>query len=266
MAGTVPEPRLAATLLLIRDRAMLEVLMVARHYQIDFASGALVFPGGKTSADDQQDEWAGHVDGDARGADRTARISAIRETFEESGILLARPADRRGEGAPLVGPDIADRLGQHREHVDRGETSFLDLMAGNGLVLALDALVHFGHWITPIMMPKRFDTHFYVAAAPDAQLASHDGRETTDALWLNPSEALEREARGEATIIFPTRLNLRKLACAESVGAALRRFSREPVITVLPQVGTGTDGKPCLRIPEVAGYGQTTEPLERIRA
>lgn len=265
MADMAKEPRLAATLLLIRDRASLEVLMVARHYQIDFASGALVFPGGKTSDDDQREEWADHVDGDARGADRTARISAIREAFEESGLLLARPADRRGEGAPLVGPDVADRLGVHRSATDTGEMSFLDLIASNGLVLALDTLVHFGHWITPVMMPKRFDTHFYVAAAPDEQLASHDGRETTDALWLDPGEALEREARGEAIIIFPTRLNLRKLAGARNVSDALARFSRELVITVLPQVSSGPDGKPCLLIPEVAGYDQTMEPLERIK-
>ena len=258
------EPRLAATVLLVRDRAALEVLMVRRHYQIDFASGALVFPGGKTSEDDRHADWAVCIDGTADGNDRTARITAVREAYEESGIILARHKGECGSGAPLVGPDIAERLAPHRAAVDKGEESFFELIRAHDLVLALDTLVHFGHWITPTMMPKRFDTHFYYAPTPDTQLASHDGRETTDAVWLNADDALAKEAAGEATIIFPTRMNLKKLARATAVAEGAYLFGGEPVVTVLPEVGKDADGNPCLHIPEEAGYGQTTEPLERI--
>ncbi|MEM8635461.1 MAG: NUDIX hydrolase [Pseudomonadota bacterium] len=261
----IPDPKLSATVLLVRDREALEVLMVRRHYQIDFASGALVFPGGKASTDDQHAQWDEAIDGEFAGDQQVARIAAVREAFEESGILLARPATARGRDAPLVGADIAESLAPHRAAVDRGEESFLELIRANDLVLALDTLVHFGHWITPTMMPKRFDTHFFLAPAPPSQLASHDGRETTDAVWLNADDALAKEAAGEATIIFPTRMNLKKLSTASNVAGSVEQFSSEDVVTVLPEVGTGEDGKPCLHIPEVAGYGQTAEPLERIK-
>ncbi|MEO0883572.1 MAG: NUDIX hydrolase [Pseudomonadota bacterium] len=262
---SAPEPRLSATVLLVRDRDELEVLMVRRHYQIDFASGALVFPGGKASDDDHHNEWPDCIDGNFTGYQRIARIAAVREAFEESGILLCRSSEARGEGAPLVGADIADKLSPHRAAVDKGELSFLELIRDHALVLALDTLIHFGHWITPTMMPKRFDTHFYFAPTPPAQLASHDGHETTDAMWLTAPEALRMEAAGEANIIFPTRMNLRKLAMVDTVPGGIAQFSSEPVVTVLPEVGKSDDGRPCLHIPDVAGYGQTTELLERVK-
>lgn len=260
-----PPPRLSATVLLVRDGADFEVLMVARHYQIDFAAGALVFPGGKSNPEDASPDWAAHVDGAFAQDDITPRIAAIREAFEESGVLLARSRDARGVGGRLVGVDMAEKLAPYRGPVDRREQSFLGLMKDSGLVLALDLLIHFGHWVTPEMMPKRFDTHFYLAKTPAEQIASHDGRETTDAVWLNPQKALEMEARGEATIIFPTRMNLIKLGKATSWAQAADMFTDEPVVRVLPTVGKTGDGKPCLYIPEAAGYGQTMELLSNVK-
>ena len=216
--------KLSATVLLVRDKSELEVLMVARHYQIDFASGALVFPGGKAHEEDEADAWDDHADGNFSGIQRAARVCAVREAFEESGILLARPVGARGIGAELVGADIADRLAPMRGAVDRREESFLELIKVNGLVLALDTLIQFGHWITPDMMPKRFDTHFYLASTPGDQVASHDGRETTEAKWLNPSTALNMASTGEVTIIFPTRMNLEKLKAAQTVCDAQELF------------------------------------------
>ncbi len=258
-------PRLSATILLLRDAPDLQVLMVERHYQIDFAAGALVFPGGKACDDDSSPDWAAFCDGSTTGVQRTAQIAAIREAYEETGLLLARPVDGRGLGAPMVDQAGAARLAPFREGVDRGEISFLDLMRDNGLVLACDALVHFGHWITPEMMPKRFDTHFYMAPTPAGQKAVHDGRETTEAVWVNPASALQKEADGPATIIFPTRMYLLILSEAASAAAALSNFAQREVVTVLPKLDTDDDGKPCLRIPEQAGYGQTLEPLERVK-
>lgn len=259
------EPRLSATILLLRDAAPKpEVLMVKRHYQIDFAAGALVFPGGKAAAADASPDWDDWTDGDYGPVQQDARIAAIREAYEESGLLLARRRAVRGPGAPLVGADIADLLAPHRSAVDRGEMSFLTLMKEHDLVLALDSLVHFGHWVTPVMMPKRFDTHFYLAPAPLWQIAAHDGRETTDAVWLSADEALLQELDGKATIIFPTRMNLKKLTRATSVDQAVGLFASEPVVSVLPKAGKSPDGEPCLYIPEEAGYGQTMELLSRV--
>ena len=263
MTDSPVPPKLSASVLLVRDAGLLEVLMVARHYQIDFASGALVFPGGKANDEDAAADWGDLVDGAFDGTQRTARISAVREAFEESGILLARSADRRGIGAGLIGPKVADRLAPLRGAVDRQEESFLGLIRESGLVLALDTLIHFGHWITPAMMPKRFDTHFYLAPTPAEQIASHDGRETTDARWLNPLEALEMAERDEATIIFPTRMNLKKLGAASSVAQAQNLFADEGIVTVEPSLGKDETGQPCLFIPEEAGYGQTSELLDK---
>ena len=261
----IATPRLSATVLLVRDNDVLEVLMVARHYEIDFAAGALVFPGGKANDEDESTAWEAYVDGDFDAAQRAARIAAIRETYEESGVVLARPKTMRGAEANLVGADIADKLAPFRESVDRREQSFLELIKANDLVLAADALIHFGHWITPAMMPKRFDTHFYLVKAPSGQIASHDGRETTDAVWLNPLKALDMEVAGEATIIFPTRMNLRKLGAAKTCAELGHLFMGQPVVSVLPEIGKTDAGEPCLNIPAEAGYGQTVELLSYVK-
>ncbi len=258
-------PKLSATVLILRDSATVpEVLMVKRHYQIDFAAGALVFPGGKATEEDSSPGWDDWTDGDFGPVQQDARIAAVREAFEESGLLLARPKAQRGTGQPLVGADVADHLDPYRSAVDKGEYSFLKLMKDHDLVLALDSLVHFGHWITPVMMPKRFDTHFYIAPAPPDQIANHDGRETTDSVWIGAQAALHAEENGEAVIIFPTRMNLKKLARASSVAEAVQKFSEEGVVTVLPHAAKTDEGEPCLVIPEEAGYGQTIELLSRV--
>lgn len=265
MTTTPDAPRLSATVLIVRNGPSVpEVLMVKRHYQIDFAAGALVFPGGKATQEDSSSEWDAYTDGDFGPVQQDARIAAVREAFEESGILLARPQGQRGTNQPLVGPDVAEKLDPFRAAVDRGEQSFLELIRDNDLVLALDSLVHFGHWITPDMMPKRFDTHFYLAPAPPDQIAAHDGRETTDSVWIGAQAALDAEEAGEAIIIFPTRMNLKKLATAKSLEDAVERFGRETVVTVKPVESETPEGEPCLIIPEVEGYGQTIELLSRV--
>lgn len=257
--------RLAATILLLRDAPDMEVLMVRRHDAIEFASGALVFPGGTTVPGDRAEGWATRADGGFTGDELALRVAAVREAFEESGILLARRSDSRGRDAPLVGAEMADALAPLRGPVDRGEADFLDLVAEHDLVLALDRLVHFGHWITPPVAPKRFDTHFYLAATPSGQTARQDGHETTEAIWITPEAALAAEEEGRATIIFPTRLNIRRLALAGSTGEALRRFTGQEVPTILPEVIRDEAGTAFLRIPEVEGYGQTIEPVAKVQ-
>ncbi len=251
-------PTLSATVLLLRDAPQLEVLMVQRSDQIAFASGALVFPGGKAAVGDADPAWGDHA---ASAPDLAIRVAALREAYEESGLVLARP---KGKTA-LVGGGMAHRLDPMRGAVDRGEVHLLDLMAQHDLELATDLLVPFGHWITPEVMPQQFDTHFFVAAAPAGQEARQDGRETTQAIWITPQDALQAEAEGRANIIFPTRMNLRKLALAHSVADAVQRFAAMPVRTVRPQVEMDSQRGKFLRIPEVEGYGQTIEPLQNVQ-
>lgn len=254
---TASETRPAATILLLRDDPAFQVLMVKRHHQIDFASGALVFPGGKTHAGDHDPAWEGHARGwDALDAEQRAlRIAAIRECFEEAGILLAERAD----GAPF--DDACDPA--VREAVDRGETAFLDVVRNLGVRLTLDALTVFARWITPTMMPKRFDTWFYAVRAPEGQLAACDGRETVDAEWIAPSEVLRLAEAGERTVIFPTRMNVQLLGEATSAADAVARAQARTLVPVLPQVEARPEGR-VLVLPPDAGYGAVAEPMDRV--
>ena len=239
----------SATVMLVRDSPRFEVLMVRRHHQIEFASGALVFPGGKVEPSDGDDEWSAHAfEGDGLlPAERALRICAVREAFEESGILLARHAT---DAAWEIGP----RAAEGREAVAKGELAFRDLVATLGLKLDLGALVPFAHWITPARMPKRFDTRFYLMTAPADQLAACDGFETVDAEWVPPAEALRLQQTGERTIVFPTRLNLRLLADSTSTAEALAIAAARPVVPIEPSVDRRPDGL-WVSIPPDVGYG-----------
>ena len=250
-----PAPlRPAATILLLRDGAAgLEVFMVVRHHQIDFASGALVFPGGTSDPGDQAPGLRARADGaDCLGdGDLALRVTAIREAFEECGALFARPAG----GPALVDGGRAAELGaRYRQPLESGEIDMLAFCEAENLRLAVDQLSPFAHWITPVNMPKRFDTHFYLAPAPEDAGLSHDGRESVDSVWITPDQALADAAAKRRTVIFPTRLNLEKLAQNKSVKSALAAGRASPVVPVLPRVERH-DGGRTLHIPLEAGYG-----------
>jgi 8-oxo-dGTP pyrophosphatase MutT (NUDIX family) len=249
-------PRPASTTLLLRDNAgtgELEVFMMVRHHQIEFSSGALVFPGGSIDQGDREivarPELYTGVEGRDDGA-LSFRVAAIRETFEESGILLARPKDRQD----LIAASRAREIElASRAALCEGKTTFMNVLAENGLRLALDALVPYAHWITPEGMPKRFDTWFYLAAAPPDQLGAHDGKESTDSIWVSPREALAGGESGRFKLPFPTTRNLIKLGKQASVKAALEEARGAPIVTVMP-VMTRLNGGRQLRIPREAGY------------
>lgn len=248
------EPKPAATILLLRDEPRFEVLMVKRHHQIDFASGALVFPGGKIQQADADEAWADHVHGWERfdAVQRALRIGAIRESFEEAGVLLA-------EGIDAARFTAASDLSV-RKAVDKGELPFVDVVRDLGAKLRLEDLAVFSRWITPTMMPKRFDTYFYAMRAPADQVAVCDGREAVDAEWIAPSEAITLAANKQRTIIFPTLMNLKLLAEAQSAADCIARAEQRPLVPVLPKVEQ-RDGAPFLVIPPDAGYGDVAEPL-----
>jgi len=248
-------PRPASTVLLLRDSiaAEIEVFMMVRHHQIEFNSGALVFPGGSVEVGDQAIVERNELYSGGEGLDPAAlsfRIAGIRETFEESGILLARPS---GSAALLDAARASAIDAAHRAALNERKTTFLDVLLANDLRLALDALVPYAHWITPEGMPKRFDTWFFLAAAPPDQLGAHDGRESTDSIWVSPREALAGGDSGRFKLPFPTTRNLIKLGKQARVGDALAEAGGRPIVTVMP-VMTRLNGGRQLVIPRVAGY------------
>ena len=255
------ETRLAATILLIRDTdEELEVFMVERHHQIDFAEGALVFPGGKLETSDGAPELTTHCRDAALFSEAgiALRVAAIRETFEECGVLLARP---RGEAA-LIGPTrLAEISKRFRRALVEDTASMLDVVEAEALELAFDLLVPFAHWITPEFMPKRFDTHFFLVPAPSDQLAVHDGFESVDSIWTTIPRALELEQTGKRTIIFPTLENVKKLGRNENVDAALESARRDTIVTVLPVITKDAEGETWMEIPESAGYDTVRAPI-----
>ncbi len=256
MADQKPKvrPRPAATVVILRDgREGVEAFMVVRHHAIDFASGALVFPGGKVDADDADPIWADFAPSTRAGPDRSFVVAAARETFEEAGLMLAR---RRGaEG--LLGADEAHHLVErYRAPLVKGETTYRDLIRNEDLQLATELMVPFAHWITPDVVPKRFDTHFFLIAAPVDQLGAHDGAESVEGLWIAPQQALREAEAGSRTLVFATLMNLRKLARYRSVADAVAATRSTSIITVMPRVENTADGR-LMHIPEAAGYGVT---------
>ena len=248
-------PRAASTILLLRDSAAgeIEIFMMVRHYEIDFNSGALVFPGGSVDKGDQEIIANPALYSGGEGLEDVTlsfRIAAIRETFEESGILLARPS---GSQALVDAVRAREIEAAHRADLCDSKISFLKVLTDNGMVLALDLLVPYAHWITPEGMPKRFDTWFFLAAAPPEQAGAHDGKESTDSIWVSPREALEGGDSGRFKLPFPTTRNLIRLGKQPSVQAALDDSKGHAVVTVMP-VMTKLNGGRQLRIPLEAGY------------
>ncbi len=248
--------RPAATILLLRDGTDgLEVFMVVRHHEIDFASGALVFPGGRVDQGDHdvagQAALCPNPDGLAV-ADMAFRIAAIRETFEECGVLLARPA-----GTPQL-VDAA-RLtvieAEHRAKLAAAEVGFDTVLTAHGLLPATDLLVHYAHWITPSHQRKRYDTQFFLVEAPAEHLAVHDGSESVDSVWISPAQALADTAAGRFKLVFATLKNLEKLARHATVADAMAAARASRVVTVQPHSTSLDGGRRKLIIPVEAGYG-----------
>ena len=246
--------RPAATVLMLRDGANgMEVFMVKRHHQIDFATGALVFPGGSVDSGDASAAVRKRCDGAKRYDDEQLafRVAAVREAFEETGLLLCRKPGVE----TVLEADACNALQHYREKLEGSRLDFGEFLKAENLICVLDRLAHFAHWITPTGMPKRFDTHFFCARAPTRQLAKHDGSENVDSVWITPDDACDAADRGEYTIVFPTRVNLEKLGrMGCDVISTMTAIASETVVTVLPEV-TPTEGGRIMKIPAQAGYG-----------
>jgi len=251
-------PRPATTVLLVRpskagDAASpLEVFMVVRHHQIDAFSGALVFPGGKLE----------DADGDARlrvrcgGAEKCSdaelkiRVAGVREAFEECGILLAR---RRDQKALVAAGELEGIEARWRAKLAKDEATIVDLAEAEDLEIATELMTPFAHWITPTFAPRRFDTWFFVAEAPQDQIALHDGSESVDSVWIGPQQAIDEATAGKRTLVHATFKNLELLAEGKTVAGAISQASKRKIVTVQPWVES-RDGKRFLHIPEGAGY------------
>ena len=219
-------PRAAATVLLLRDTpAGLEVLMTRRSPGASFAPGAYVFPGGALDRADAQAHDAAARRPTQGDLGVTQAVAAIRESFEELGVLLARHADGRPAGAQ----DIA-RLERHRP--------FVEQCRALGLTLAADQVYVLAHWITDRDLPRRFDVHFLVARMPSDQSPVADEAEQFEPVWVRPADALARHEAGNFFMIFPTIRTLERLAKFDTVGAALQACAGEqPLWTSCPRAG-----------------------------
>ncbi|HXH55666.1 NUDIX hydrolase [Iamia sp.] len=236
----------AATVLIVRDGDDgLEVFMLRRNLQSDFVGGAYVFPGGAVDPPDRErdlERWCrGRSDAEASTRLGVASgglafwVAAIRESFEESGVLLAYGPD--GALVRLDDPVTAARFVEHRRSVDRAERSLVSICEEEDLHLAVDTMWYFGHWITPEGAPRRYDTRFFLAAAPSAQTPVHDDRETIANLWIRPVDALARHAAGDLAMLPPTLASLRALEpSTTAVDALAAAAEMVDVPTVQPRV------------------------------
>lgn len=234
----------AATLVVWRDRPSgPEILVVERSARMAFAAGAVVFPGGRIDpADHALAESVGRPE-DA------AKVTAIRETIEETGVAPALV----GAADPELGMELQRRLHAGAE--------FGALLARYGLQLDLDALTAFTRWMPAFKQPRKFDTLFYLAAAPAGEWAPNPQEgECVAAEWARPLELLERIAGGTASAIFPTKRNLERLAQHHELEAALADARAHSLETIIPWVEE-IDGEPHVRIPDGRGYPVISEPL-----
>ena len=237
--------RPAATLILVRDAPEgLQCLMITRHVGIAFAGGAAVFPGGRVDA--TEDAALCRLARNPAGLSAEElmfRVAAVRETFEEAGILLACAggSDRLLSEAPAMPPG-----------------SLAEQLQATGLELATDRLVAFAHWITPASEAKRFDTRFYLAALPADHGGVHaaDGGEAVHAGWITPAEGIAAFESDRMVLLPPTLYSLQRLAKCRSAADAIAEAKVTPVVTVLPVLEFTPEGV-YHNVPAEAGLGYT---------
>jgi 8-oxo-dGTP pyrophosphatase MutT (NUDIX family) len=240
-------PRPASTVILLRDGASAsgpEVFLVRRHEGTAFMGGAHVFPGGRVDEADRdvaEPSWCDGVDVAMRQLDRLPtvdavafHVAAIRELFEEAGVLLAR--DRSGQFVSLTGADEQARFKRYSAEVHSKAMGLRDVIEREELRLALDALVPFAHWVTPPIDVRQFDTRFFLTRVPPRQTPVHDDRETTQSIWMTPSRALHDASADLIVLPPPTWTTLRELEAFPSVDAAIawargrRIMRRQPLL------------------------------------
>jgi 8-oxo-dGTP pyrophosphatase MutT (NUDIX family) len=253
----------AATVMLVRDgEGGVEVFMLRRNLNSDFVGGAYVFPGGAVDEADRHadlericrgrsDDQASNLLGVDRGG-LAYWVAAIRESFEEAGVLLA--TDQAGTVISFADAEVADRFALHRKAVDTGDRRLIEVCEAEDLLLAVDQMHYFSHWITPEGAPRRYDTRFFVCAAPPEQTPLHDDRETIANVWIRPADALERHRAGDFDLIFPTIKSLEAIGRFERSDDLLTAAAAiGEVPTILPRISQTGHGVRIL-LPGDDGY------------
>ena len=195
--------------------------------------GAYVFPGGRVDVADHHVAWPGTTEPAAE-----YWVAAVREVFEETGVLLARHPSEQWSADASSSPELE----AWREQLMQGQADLADVLAGRELTLDPDALCYIAHWITPVAEPRRYDTRFFIAALPEGRNAAPDEREMTDMLWLSPRDALARFEEGRLPMVFPTVRTLQLLAPYRNVSEVFVAFRNRVIEPVLPRLVRSGNG------------------------
>jgi 8-oxo-dGTP pyrophosphatase MutT (NUDIX family) len=246
------EVRDAATVMLLRDGPDgVEVCMLQRNLQSDYVGGAYVFPGGGVDPQDAGDDLAGMFLGrtdaeasrllDVDQGGLAFWVAAIRESFEEAGLLLAQTS--AGETISFSDPEVAARFEVHRRDVDSGRRRLAEICLEEQIRLEVGSIHYFSRWVTPLGAPRRYDTRFFVAAAPEGQVALHDDAEVIATRWLTPAAALADQEAARITMIFPTIRTMIELAKFDSAAQVLEHAAMQteitPMLPFMKDFGTG---------------------------
>ncbi|HET6459972.1 MAG TPA: hypothetical protein VFG29_04200 [Syntrophales bacterium] len=251
-------PKDAATLILlrpspVREANAFEVLMVLRHMDSKFVPGSYVFPGGCLDKDDYSPEVESLCTGiDSTKAQEILRnvsqkekalgfwVAGIRETFEEVGLLLAY--DNNRELIAFDSEDRRRRFHSYRRKLQAGAITLSAMLRKEGLSIAADRLHYFSHWITPELLPLRYDVRFFIALAPANQEALHDGIELTRHVWLTPKKILDGFSRNEFDMVLPTLMTIEELSRWQTIREVMASTTNrkiEPILTVMVEEDGG---------------------------
>jgi len=272
-------PRKAATIIILREKAPkgFEVLLLKRHEKSNFFAGNYVYPGGGLEPQDCVSDIhpfcgglspgeASRILGSSTPPDESLGywVAAVRELFEEAGILLAYGRkEPHGQAELLTDPA---KLSEYRASLQNKKLSFREMAQTEGLSLALDQVIYYAHWITPEARPVRFDTRFFIARHPEGQEANHDRQETTARAWISPANALEANLQSEIVLSPPTLKTLEDLSRFHSIRDLFPRVKEAPKPSILPILTKIPEG-PLLVFPwdpeyEVFKGGDIPSPMD----
>jgi 8-oxo-dGTP pyrophosphatase MutT (NUDIX family) len=272
-------PKKAATVILLREIKPqgFEVFLLKRHEKSSFMGGNFVYPGGRVDQNDGTSEICSHCKGispeqahQILGAPISPEeslaywVAGIRELFEEAGVLLAY--DHAGTLFRLKDPGQQEKFLNYRDLLQNGKLTISQLVEEARLLLAVDQLHYYAHWITPEARSERFDTRFFLSCHPEGQEATYDQKETTTGVWFTPQKALEENVKGEAALSPPTLKTLEDLSRFSSIEEVLKSLSKNEILPILP-VHTKVSGDPVIIFPwdseyEIFQKGEIPTPVD----
>jgi len=275
-------PQKAATIILLREKRPreFEVYLLKRHEKSSFMGGNYVYPGGRIDPNDLDLEICRHTrgvspeeaqktldEGSSPAESFACWIAGIRELYEEAGILLVY--DRHGSPFLMRGKEEKERFAGYRDLLQKGSITLCRLAEKEQLLIGLDQLHYYSHWITPEARPQRFDTYFFIARHPEGQEADHDQKETVAGTWITPREALKENLAGEVVLSPPTLKTLEDLSRHDTIADvfdSVRGKKIRPILPVLAKIS----GRPLLVFPWDPEYqrfqqGEIPDPVDHGR-